>query len=562
MPEALKFHFDVDGEDFTSAGKASVQVKKNLRQLGLPPEIIRRVSIAMYEGEINMVIHAGGGEADVTVSEDCIEIFLHDKGPGIKDIERAMQEGYSTASDQIRSLGFGAGMGLPNMKRYTDSMEINSTVGVGTDITMKVMLSAGAQMNRYEHSVYLDEKKCSGCTACLKHCPTEAIRIREGHASIDPDRCIDCGECIRVCPHNAKKAVCEKLSAMDKFKWKIALPAPSLYGQFDNLEDVDYVLDGLIKIGFDDVFEVSAAAELVSAYTRLYLKTEGVKKPAISSACPVVIRLIGLRFPSLTDNIIHMLPPMEVAAMLARKRAKREHPELSDEEIGVCFISPCPAKVSYVKNGFAGYKSQVDTVVSINDIYFQLIAKMQPKADIKSLSNSGMIGIGWASTGGEATAIFNESYLAADGIENVIRVLDQVENGNIPPLEFIELNACSGGCVGGVMTMQNPFIAKARLQTLRRYLPVSQNFLSKEESYIPESYIFNEIPTYHPISRLSDSMAESMRMMADIQKLRDTLPGIDCGACGAPNCRAFAEDTVRNKSCGAKCPLYKEGDGK
>lgn len=417
-------------------------------------------------------------------------------------------------------------------------------------------------MNRYEHSVYLDEKKCSGCTACLKHCPTEAIRIRGGHASIDPDRCIDCGECIRVCPHNAKKAVCEKLSAMDKFKWKIALPAPSLYGQFDNLEDVDYVLDGLIKIGFDDVFEVSAAAELVSAYTRLYLKTEGVKKPAISSACPVVVRLIGLRFPSLTDNIIHMLPPMEVAAMLARKKAKREHPELSDEEIGVCFISPCPAKVSYVKNGFAGYKSQVDTVVSINDIYFQLIAKMQPKADIKSLSNSGMIGIGWASTGGEATAIFNESYLAADGIENVIRVLDQVENGNIPPLEFIELNACSGGCVGGVMTMQNPFIAKARLQTLRRYLPVSQNFLSKEESYIPESYIFNEIPTYHPISRLSDSMAESMRMMADIQKLRDTLPGIDCGACGAPNCRAFAEDTVRNRSCGAKCPLYKEGDGK
>ena len=417
-------------------------------------------------------------------------------------------------------------------------------------------------MNRYEHSVYLDEKKCSGCTACLKHCPTEAIRIRDGHASIDPDRCIDCGECIRVCPHNAKKAVCEKLSAMDKFKWKIALPAPSLYGQFDNLEDVDYVLDGLIKIGFDDVFEVSAAAELVSAYTRLYLKNEGVKKPAISSACPVVIRLIGLRFPSLTDNIIHMLPPMEIAAMLARKKAKREHPELADEEIGVCFISPCPAKVSYVKNGFAGYKSQVDTVVSINDIYFQLIAKMQPKADIKSLSNSGMIGIGWASTGGEATAIFNESYLAADGIENVIRVLDQVENGNIPPLEFIELNACSGGCVGGVMTMQNPFIAKARLQTLRRYLPVSQNFLSKEESYIPESYIFNEIPTYHPISRLSDSMAESMRMMADIQKLRDTLPGIDCGACGAPNCRAFAEDTVRNRSCGAKCPLYKEGDGK
>lgn len=417
-------------------------------------------------------------------------------------------------------------------------------------------------MNRYEHSVYLDEKKCSGCTSCLKRCPTEAIRIRDGHAFIDPERCIDCGECIRSCPHNAKKAVCEKLSAMDRFKWKIALPAPSLYGQFDNLEDVDYVLDGLLRIGFDDVYEVSAAAELVSAYTRLYLKTDGVKKPAISSACPVVIRLIGLRFPSLTDNIIHMLPPMEVAAMLAREKAEREHPELKPEEIGVCFISPCPAKVSYVKNGFAGYKSRVDAVVSISDVYFQLIAEMQPQADIKALSASGMIGIGWASTGGEATAIFNESYLAADGIDNVIRVLDQVENGNIPPLEFIELNACPGGCVGGAMTMQNPFIAKARLQTLRRYLPVSQNFLSKEDAYIPENYIFNEIPTYHPISRLSDSMAESMRMMADIQRLRDTLPGIDCGACGAPNCRAFAEDIVKKASVCVECPinLNKEHD--
>ncbi len=400
-------------------------------------------------------------------------------------------------------------------------------------------------MNTYKHSVYLDVEKCSGCTTCLRHCPTEAIRIKDGHAVINEGRCIDCGECIRVCPHSAKKAACEKLSAMDGFKWKIALPAPTLYGQFDNLDDVDYVLDGLLKIGFDDVFEVSAAAELVSAYTRLYLKTEGVKKPAISSACPVVVRLIALRFPSLTDNIIHMLPPMEVAAALAREKAEREHPELKPEEIGVCFISPCPAKASYVKNGFAGYKSKVDVVVSISDIYFQLIAKMKPSADIETLSNSGVIGIGWATSGGEATAIFNENYLAADGIDNVNRVLDQIENGNIPPLEFIELNACTGGCVGGVMTMQNPFIAKARLQSLRRYLPVSQNFLSKEEGdYIPDGYIFNEIPTYQPISRLSDSMAESMRMMADIQRLRDSLPGIDCGSCGAPNCRAFAEDVI------------------
>ncbi|MBR2927034.1 MAG: ATP-binding protein [Clostridia bacterium] len=140
MTEAVRFHFSVDGDDFSSAGQASVQVKKSLRQLGISPETIRRVSVAMYEGEINMVIHAGGGYADVLVFEDHIEIQLVDQGPGIADIELAMQEGFSTAPDNIRSLGFGAGMGLPNMKRYTDSMEIESKLGEGTKITMRVNL--------------------------------------------------------------------------------------------------------------------------------------------------------------------------------------------------------------------------------------------------------------------------------------------------------------------------------------------------------------------------------------------------------------------------------------
>ena len=140
MNEAVRFHFVVDGEDFTSAGQASVQVKKNLRKLGINPEIIRKISIAMYEGEINMVIHAGGGTADVLIYENHIEMILADKGPGIENIELAMQEGFSTAPDNVRSLGFGAGMGLPNMKRYTDSMKIESKPGEGTTITMTVNL--------------------------------------------------------------------------------------------------------------------------------------------------------------------------------------------------------------------------------------------------------------------------------------------------------------------------------------------------------------------------------------------------------------------------------------
>ena len=140
MSDTIKFHFDVDGENFSSAGEASVAVKKKLRQLGFPPDVIRKVSIAMYEGEINMVIHADGGTADVEVLDDEIVIVLSDHGPGIPNVELAMQEGYSTARENIRSLGFGAGMGLPNMKKYTDYMQIDTEVGVGTTITMKVSL--------------------------------------------------------------------------------------------------------------------------------------------------------------------------------------------------------------------------------------------------------------------------------------------------------------------------------------------------------------------------------------------------------------------------------------
>ncbi|MBQ9994023.1 MAG: 4Fe-4S binding protein [Clostridia bacterium] len=398
-------------------------------------------------------------------------------------------------------------------------------------------------MNTYSYSVTLDEEKCRGCTACLKHCPTEAIRIKDGHAHINPHRCIDCGQCIRICPHNAKKPISGKIERLKDFKWKVALPAPSLYGQFEALDDVNYVLNGLKAIGFDDVFEVALAAELVSGYTRLYLKNDMVKKPVINSACPTIVRLIGMRFPSLKDQIIPLLPPMEIAGMLARDKAKAEHPELSDEDIGIFFLSPCPAKVSYVLNESAGRKSNIDEVIAISDIYFMLLNVMKRSDMPESLSQSGRIGVSWAFTGGEASAIFNAKYLAADGIENVIRVLDMIETGNMPQLEYIELNACPAGCVGGVMAVENPHIAQARLLTLRRYMPVSQNNLIADK-YIPESFLVDEMPVYQPITRLSDNISKSIHMMSDIQRLRDALPGIDCGACGAPTCRAFAEDVV------------------
>lgn len=378
--------------------------------------------------------------------------------------------------------------------------------------------------------------------------------MRDGKAAINSQKCIDCGECIRVCPYNAKKATHDSLDCLEKFKYKIALPAPALYGQFDNLDDIDFVIQGLLDMGFDDVFEVAKAAEMVSGYTRQYLRTEGLKKPVISSACPVVVRLIRMRFPFLCENIMPILPPVEVAGKLAREKALREHPELKSEDIGCIFISPCPAKVSYVKNSFSGDKSNIDSVVSVSDVYFKLIDAMKKTREPAASTEAGNVGVSWAISGGECTAVFNDKYLAADGIENVIRVLDQIEDSDFPELEFVELNACNGGCVGGVMTVANPYIARARIQSLRRYLPVSPNLHPSNED-VPSDMLLPGFE-YIPTAPLHEDRKEARRMMAEIQEIRKDLPDLDCGSCGAPSCAAFAEDIIRGEICADECVVF------
>ncbi len=402
-------------------------------------------------------------------------------------------------------------------------------------------------MTDYKHSVSLDPLKCKGCTHCLKRCPTEAIRIHSGRAVINPDRCIDCGECIRQCPHKAKKAIYDKLSAIPMDKYKIALPAPTFYGQFENLDDIDYLLQGLLDLGFDDVFEVAAAAELVTEYTRRYLKRNDINLPVISSACPVIVRLVTLRFPTLVKNLLPILPPMELAGSLAREKAKKNHPELTDEDIFTVFISPCPAKVSYVKNNLVGEKSSIDAVVSISDLYFELLNVMKKGITPVPYSKTGMIGVGWAISGGESSSLMNDHYLAADGIENAIKVLEDIDTAQHHNLDFVELNACSGGCVGGVLNVENPYLALVRLRNIKRYLPVSQNRppVSAYENSVPENYQIGFGGEYKAVSSLGPDIRQAMKLMSDIEEVFKTLPELDCGFCGSPTCRAFAEDVVK-----------------
>ena len=409
-----------------------------------------------------------------------------------------------------------------------------------------------ADQTMFSHSVTLDVDKCMGCTTCIRHCPMEAIRVRDGKARITTERCIDCGECIRVCPHKAKQAVFDKWEeTADRFRYKVALPAPTLYGQFNNLDDVDYVLTGLRRFGFDMVFEVSRAAEIISDYSRKLMGTGGLLAPVVSSACPAVVRLIRARFPHLCDHVLPIRAPIHLAASIARREAM-ERTGLPSGQIGVFFISPCPAKVTDVKVPMGLDRSDVDCVLSISDIYKELLKQMNRLTEPETISRSGLVGIGWAASGGESAGLLEEKYLAADGIDQVIKVLEELEDEKLQDLEFIELNACPGGCVGGAAAVENPFVAKARIQQLRKYLPVSRNKFTDRDMNELNMDWFHPLK-YSPDAPLSDDMMEAMQKVQRIEQIAEGFPGLDCGACGAPSCHALAEDIVRGNANRTDC---------
>ncbi len=394
----------------------------------------------------------------------------------------------------------------------------------------------------YFHSVTLDTNKCHGCTNCITRCPTEAIRVRHGKAKIIKERCIDCGECVRVCQSHAKVVATDSFDMLKNFKYNVAMPAPSFYSQFRCEMSVNKILTAFIRIGFDDCFEVARGAEMVSAATRELIKSGTLKKPVISSACPAVLRLIRERFPDLLGNVLNIISPMEAAAKLAREEVKKKT-GLPDEDIGIFFITPCPAKVTSIKSPLTLEKSFVSGAIAARDAYAKIrpIIETIPDEEELPLSVSGHEGIFWARSGGECKGTDVEDYLYADGIHHVINVLEEIEYGKVNSVEFIELSACPSGCAGGALNIVNPFLASRRIARQSHKKPEVKPFPQLDV----EDIMWQKSVSANAVSTLDDDLEVAMQKMETMDRIFAELPKLDCGSCGAPSCKALAEDVAR-----------------
>lgn len=397
-------------------------------------------------------------------------------------------------------------------------------------------------MGEYFHSVRLDESKCKGCTNCIKKCPTEAIRVRKSKARITDERCIDCGECIRVCPYHAKRAITDSIEEVNEFKYKIAIPAPAIYPQFKNNFTREDILTAVKRLGFDEVLEVSMAADIVSLKTRELIDKGEYNKPLISSACPAVVTLIKVMFPNLVDNILKFDPPFEIAATLARKTAVGKT-GLKPEEIGVFFISPCAAKVTWVKSPVGKDKSQINGILSIADLYLKILSNLHNNDKADKFDLSSFEGIRWANSGGEALSSGTENFLAVDGIANVIKIFEEIENDNIEGIDFVEALACPSGCIGGPLTVENVYTAKMRM---KKIIADAKNIKNSQINIdLVGDITWGNSIEYKPIMKLDENMSVAMQKIEDMEVIFNGLPGLDCGACGSPTCHALAEDIVR-----------------
>ena len=417
-------------------------------------------------------------------------------------------------------------------------------------------------MSPYYHAIHIDTQKCDGRMKCMRICPTQAIRVRNGKAKIISEKCIDCGECITACPNSAILPLTDPFGDLGKFKHTVAIPSPPLYAQFGREILPDRILAGLEQLGFDDAIDLAPICGEVSFAIQEYIRKYKGPKPLISIACPTIVRLIQVKYPDLTDLIIPIDLPREIASREVKKKKSKEL-GLKQKDIGTFYLTPCPAKMISIRQPAEKGKSHLDGAISIRDIYGPLLTAMESieKGSYReSLENICILGIGWAMVGGICRTLRLKNSLSVSGLSDVLDVFDDIERGKLRNIDFIEAYSCPQGCVGGSLTVENLYISYNKIVQLIETLQYEKikacPDIREVRKLYKKNYFFIEGKFEpRPATPLDKDLTKAIKKRKEKDELYFSLPKIDCGVCGSPTCLAFADDVIFGNASLSDCRI-------
>ena len=413
--------------------------------------------------------------------------------------------------------------------------------------------------------VEFDEALCNGCVLCMKVCPTKAIRVKDGKAHLQ-GVCIDCAECLRVCPRGAIKAITHEDFNLEDTRNYVVSASTVIYSQFGENVLPNDILLGLKRMGFRYVHDQSYTSEMFSFALKVHIKqTRKIADspfPLVSPVCPVVVRLIAYRFPSLLKHVLPLTTPREIVAREAKKRLSAKYGAQA-EQIKVLHITPCPSKMISIKEPVNQTHSYLDTTIGINKIYEVLNKNIQEIDEDLVLHHSSGAGLAWGMSGGEIAGS-EVNGLAISGLRETILYLEKIEMGLLQDIDYLELRTCPEGCLGGPFTVADKYLAKHHLQ---KFIQIFGDKTRVKYGYIiklyKEGWFDADWGPAPSVTRPSQrDINERIERINRVDKILRTLPRRECGICGSPDCRTFAEDVVDGNAPIENCFLMRDNLGK
>ncbi len=416
----------------------------------------------------------------------------------------------------------------------------------------------------FTHGFKIDEEKCDGRLACMRACPTQAIRVKGGKARLLPALCIDCGACLTVCPRGAIQATTRSFAELDSFKYKVAVPTPVLFGQFPLGVSPAHIVAGLRGLGFDAVWDFSVELALVNRAIRDYVEKWDGPYPLVAVLCPVVVRLVQVLYPGMVNQLIRIQPPRE----LAGRELKRQYSEalgISRDEIAAIYITPCQAKTISILEPAEEATSYLNGGLGISDVYNDIltVARTLSKSELEARSKGFVLSaemLRWSSSEAQGQALAPHRYMSVTGLSDLIQVFDDIERGKLRNIEYIECYACWGGCISGNLTVDNVYLTLSKIQRLLAELGNSDPAVEAEADrrYANEDFSFEGSVKPRAIEANMGGLKERVERIKVEESLKKTLPGLDCGLCGTPTCEAFAKDVARGEARQDECVFFSD----